>query len=114
MVDEIGDMEFSSADNANIPVDIWLEQENEGPYKGKWSLSAANYMPRKAAVGDEAYKAIADTREELVALIKEHIVPLYERAMSHLQSMINGSGKSLYYWDERKGVNNGCDTKICD
>ena len=65
----------------------------------KFCLAANNYMPRKASCeGELAYLVFADTREELVELIKEHIIPLYENALSILNEMCNGSKSCLYYW----------------
>lgn len=88
------EMLFAEADDANIPVDIWLELDGE-----RWVLRASNYMPRKGYVHDGAYRAEADTREELVALLEQHVLPLYRTAVSQLEDVCRTSGEGhLYYW----------------
>lgn len=96
MVEETGEISFEEADDANIPVDIWLEQDLE---TNKWKLWANNYMPRKARLSGEAsYEALADTREELEDIIKKKIIPLYEVALQKLQAICKRKADNLYYW----------------
>jgi len=112
VIHSVGDLDITDAGDANVPVDIWIHEleaecADELPWTKrvgdavhcKFCLAANNYMPRKASCeGELAYLVFADTREELVELIKEHIIPLYENALSILNEMCNGSKSYLYYW----------------
>jgi len=99
---DAGDCSFDSADDANIPVDVWLsltEDDDSFKNEGKWRLHASNYMPRRARVDDSAYCVYSDNKEELDAIIREKILPLYKRAMNLLEGMCSSTeGGSLYYW----------------
>lgn len=92
-IEERGECSFSGADDANIPVDIWLCNED-----GAWKLTASNYMPRKGRIATEVYEATAPTREELAILVRERIVPLYRNALAALQAIGDGTLDHLYYW----------------
>lgn len=98
-----GDCSFDSVDEANIPVDVWLSltsEEDENREKGKWCLRAANYMPRRGTVSSDAYSVYSDNKEELNAIIREKILPLYRKAMDLLENMaFSSKGGSLYYWE---------------
>jgi hypothetical protein len=85
------DLSFESISDANVPVNIRISEPDED--NDKWVLSADNYMPRRARIAPEAYSVEADTREELVLLVQESIVPLYEAALLNLRSE-----SKLYYW----------------
>ncbi len=105
-LEEYGELEFSTADDANIPVSIFLSEiedddENENA-NHKWKLTADNYMPRKGRASDTAYEATAPTREALVEVIKKYILPLYQTAIANLNAMIEGTNGSLYYCSEPK------------
>lgn len=106
-VQESGECEFTGADDANIPVGIWLREinldEENVPEDHKWILYAENFMPRKDRVSDSGYRATAPTREALVEVVRRYIVPLYENALANLQAMINGTKDCLYYWDSVDG-----------
>lgn len=96
---ETDKMEFRHADDANIPIDIWLTPPNEDC--DKWTLRAANYMPRRGYMLPEAYKQTADTREELELLVKTYVLPLYEVALSEIKKIISGESNHLYYWQPK-------------
>ena len=96
----IGELELSRADDANIPVncfisppDDWDEDFDDLEAKGKWQWRADNFMPRKSAVVGEAYRIAADTREDIVAAVQKHVVPLYSAAIENLEN--DGTN---YYW----------------
>lgn len=95
MYNDLGDVPVDAADDADVPMDIWLKEED-----GAWVLTAGNYMPRKGRVSEDAYKAIAPQRETLVNLIHQHWLPLYCRAVEILTEMKPGryGAASLYYW----------------
>lgn len=87
------------ANSANIPVNIWLTENDEG---NGYLLTADNYMPRLTKVIGEEYREQSENREELVELIKNHIIPLYEVALSTLQNVCEGKEEGLYYWEKEK------------
>jgi hypothetical protein len=97
MIQELADrMSFDSADDANIPVDIWLHApDEECP---SWRLLAANYMPRKGCLHPHGYEVRADNREELNAIVRDKILPLYRVATAQLEAIANGEADHLYYW----------------
>lgn len=113
MIENVGELKIQSADDANIPVDIWLrspdkmKEEECFEYDGTqdsseelWLLTANNYMPRRACLAQDgwAYK-VWGTEAELRELIKKHILPLYETAVKILQGMVSGKPDChLYYW----------------
>ena len=99
---DVGDIDFGSADDANVPVDVWLKEESDNidvRDAGGWRLSAANYCPRKDNVYEGAYE-VWGTREELVEVIKTKILPLYQTATDILQMMCQGTADHLYYWSK--------------
>lgn len=94
--DSLDHMAFCNADDANVPVDIWLLPPDE--YYDRWTLKAANYMPRKGHLHPDGYKQTADTREELVVLLTAHVLPLYRIAVSQIEAIASGDADHLYYW----------------
>jgi hypothetical protein len=100
MVINDGELDFEGANSANIPVDIWLNMdEDKEEYPGKFVLTAGNYMPRKGRVEDAAYKAVCDTKEEAQELINKYILPFYIKAIEKIKDMAEKGEGSLYYWD---------------
>jgi hypothetical protein len=111
-----GEMSFENADDANVPVDIWLtevDQTDDECYKQdengfdttesyKFKLRASNYMPRKCRIAEDTYCVYADTREELAAILKKNVVPLYANAAKKIEAMMAGAGDNLYYWSSPK------------
>ena len=102
MVEEKGEIPFSGANDLNIPVNIWLLETKgeDGKKDGTWTLRANNFLPRKDRVETDMYEAVSEKREELVDLIKKHILPLYETAVKKLQAVCNGTGNELYFWGD--------------
>ena len=103
--EDIGKIPIEDADDANVPVDIWLTKRNENDeeHPGKWQLRANNYMPRKACLGGErSYCAISDDREVLAALVRKHWLPLYQIAVEILTEMRPNKDDNarLYYWQK--------------
>ena len=102
MIDNIGEMEMKDFDDANIPVNVFIEKlddDDEGYDEGfRYILRADNFMPRKNAASDGAVTVRSDNKEELQELVKKHVLPLYETAISMIKKIIDGSGDSFYYW----------------
>lgn len=118
MYKDIGDIEFAEADDANVPVDIWLykitdehtEPDNgdgfvvEPEDVGKFMLYADNYMPRKERLcGQAIFQAVCDTEADVKEIIEKFIKPLYQTALKVLDAISTGDTKShLYYWKEKE------------
>jgi hypothetical protein len=117
MIFEVGELSIKYANDANIPVDIWLkklddknEQAEKYPWNERpeeaqsctWCLQADNYMPRRSGLGGEnSYLIFADTLEELQELVRKHILPLYQTAINILTNMASGNEPcKLYYWSK--------------
>ena len=107
---DLGNIEATEADYANIPVDIWLtkvdaESRRERPKFRAWLLTANNYMPRRGALsGENAYCVTADSRTVLVQIVKKYWLPIYQKAVARLLTfdMLDKNAEkgtsSLYYW----------------
>lgn len=102
MIESLGECDVDCMDDANIPVDIWFKSPDceFNDHDSKWTLTAGNYMPRKGRVSEGAYCFVADTQEELSALVEEHVIPLYLIAINILQQMAAGKPTNLYYWKQ--------------
>lgn len=106
-IETIGDMDFDSADDANVPVDIWLTEEKDDDDKptGFWRLKASNYMPRKACIGSE-FAVRSRNMKALQRIIRDKVLPLYAVAIGRISEMSGVSEEvvrlpgapSLYYW----------------
>lgn len=110
----LGEEELSGCDDANIPCNIFITEVTEDDledlmgelqgrddvpegWKPKWKLTADNFMPRKG-LWDGANKYVADTKEELTDLVKEHVLPMYKIAFDAITAMSEGKRDSFYYW----------------
>lgn len=95
--------DYDDPDYVEDPVDTWLSptsEDDENREKGKWCLRAGNYTPRRGTVSGDAYSVYSDNKEELNAIIREKILPLYRKAMDILENMaFSSKGGSLYYWE---------------
>lgn len=115
MIRSIGDEELNGHDDANIPCNIFISEigedyedevaealvdlELEG-FEPKWILTADIFMPRKG-LADGPYRYVADTKEELYALVREHVLPSYKIALDAVTAMADGKRDSFYYWKEK-------------
>jgi hypothetical protein len=93
MLEDLGELDITCADDANIPVNCFLGNEDE-EHPNQWVWTADNFMPRKSHVSSGAYRLVADTKEEILELIQKHVVPLYEIALAKIKT------GELYYWDK--------------
>lgn len=103
-------MAFSSADDANVPVDIWLHAPDEE--RDKWQLTASNYMPRKGRLHPHGYSQTADSREELVALLTAHVLPLYRIAVAKIEGIVAGTEDHIYYWNDKPTISESEEAKL--
>lgn len=81
------------ANSANVPVNIFINEPTAT--NPKWTLTAANFMPRKDRVASDVYSVEADSEKEIQEIVQKFIVPLYEVALNKLKT-----GKDLYYWED--------------
>jgi hypothetical protein len=115
MIEETGELRIADANDANVPVDIWLRSPGKWKLEGcfdydgeqdtsnLWLLTANNYMPRKARLGNPVkwcYE-VWGTEAELRELVKKHVLPLYVAAVEVLQGIADGKENHdhLYYWE---------------
>ena len=100
---EYHDGELSEVDEANIPVNIFINKPGEDDeYPDKWVLTADNFMPRKNAACAGCVMT-ADSLQELQEEIKKYVLPLYQTAITQIGAMIDATEDmempSLYYWE---------------
>ena len=94
MIIQTGSMKIEHANDANIPVVIFLsEPETEGY---NWSWDALNFMPRKERLGG-SYSIQATSKQEILDLVNRYVTPLYEIAANNLKT----TGEN-YYWSMNK------------
>jgi hypothetical protein len=103
--EDLGECEVTSANDANIPVSIWIspEEDDEGePIKESYRLRASLYMPRKGHVVEDAFRARSSDRKVLEDLVRVYWLPLYQMAVKVLTEMKPDEDgvSSLYYWNE--------------
>jgi len=102
-----GEMTLAEFDDANVPVDIWLEELNKDNadddlaiYNAgyRYSLRCGNYMPRKGSVSEGAVNAFGKDKETMQKAINKYILPLYQTAISKITKMAETGNGDLYYW----------------
>lgn len=108
----VGEMALNNFNDANIPVDIWIEELNEETDDGesdekykagyRFRLHCGNYMPRKGRVEECAADVYTKDKESLQNAVKKYILPLYQTALNIVTKMANECKGSLYYWEEEK------------
>lgn len=91
MLEDTGECSIADIDEMNIPINCFISEAGIG-----WVFTANNFMPRKNRATEGAYEITAKTREELVQMVNEKIVPLYEAALSNLKQF----GQN-YYWEKQ-------------
>jgi hypothetical protein len=91
MLRDVGDMSIECANDANVPVVCMLHKPDRE--NGLWSWTAINFMPRKERCGG-CYRLEADTKEEILETVREHVLPLYQVATENI-----GAFGENYYWE---------------
>jgi len=107
---DLGSICITDADDANIPVNCFLEEieddsefndptrsEFNPKYLGWFKWTADNFMPRKSHVNIAAYIVMAPEKDIILKLVKKHVVPLYEAALGNLRDLGDN-----YYWKKEK------------
>lgn len=96
MLRDTGEMSIEAANDANVPVVIFLHEPDRP--NGLWTWTAINFMPRKECCGG-SYKLEADTKEEIMDVVRRKVLPLYEVAATNLRER----GEN-YYWELPKNT----------
>ena len=92
------DVTPASLNDMNIPVNIYLINSADENFAPVWKLTYDVFHPRHGDVVQEVYEATSDNREELVALVRQYILPLYETALVLVKDIISGKSSALHYW----------------
>ncbi len=103
-VEVTGECSFDDVDDANVPVDIWLseEEDDDGNKTGFYTLKAGAYMPRKGIVRESLFEVRSKNPEALRKIVREKIIPIYQTALAKLEAIANGKSDNLYYWKKEK------------
>lgn len=104
MIENVGEVEWEAFDDANVPVDIWVhkrgskdfDEEEAGDFN--FSITANNYMPRKARLGGEQICQVFCHTEDEVRQVLTAWRQIYLQAMSKFDKMIDTCEGNLYYW----------------
>lgn len=94
MMENNSDFGIDDFDDANIPVDIRLEKLGD-----KYVLTASNYMPRKDAICEGVLGISSNNKQELMDIVKDKFLPIYEKAVQALIDISEGKREDLYYWN---------------
>ena len=87
--EETGGMSITEADEMNIPMNSFLEEED-----GVWVWTAGNFMPRRGHLADGQYEIKSKSKAVILELVRKHVIPLYQAATSNLVT----KGEN-YYWE---------------
>lgn len=103
-VEVISECSFDDVDEANIPVDIWLteEEDDEDKKTGYYTLKAGNYTPRKGMVSENLFEVRSKNPEALRKIVRDKIIPIYKTALAKLEAIASGKSDKLYYWEIKK------------
>lgn len=102
-----GEIDIEHANEMNVPVAIFISKldrewsDQLAPAWANFKLTADNFMPRKGFSTESAYKAYADTEQELQDLVRKYVQPLYEAALWNVQNI--STTVSQYYWEKEDG-----------
>lgn len=92
-IDDLGEWPITKCDETNIPLNVVISEPDE--FNARWILLADNFKPRNASIDIETYEVEADSKEDLLALVNELIVPLYKAAVHQLETK-----GTCFFWSE--------------
>jgi len=87
---DAGEVKVTGADDWNIPVKITINAP--GPIFDKWTLTADCYQPRRDKILQWGFRAEAEDKETLVALVNKYWKPFYEKAMKSFEMVPDEDG----------------------
>lgn len=83
-IDDLGEWPITKCDEANVPLNIVISEPDE--FNARWTLLADNFKPLNATIEIESYEIEADSKEDLLAIVNEIILPLYKAAVFQLET----------------------------
>ena len=114
-----GKLDVSSIDDMNVPMNIFITEQNFGSFTEDYQyspfddhddpdetieniknddivyvLTAGNYTPRRETMSCSAYMFMSTNKQELVNIVQKQIVPLYEAALTNLKN-----NSTNYFWE---------------
>ncbi|MGE9295673.1 MAG: hypothetical protein ACQKBV_05240 [Puniceicoccales bacterium] len=92
-IDDLGEWPITKCDETNVPLNIVINEPDE--YNARWTLLADNLKPRNATIDIETYEIEADSKEDILALVHELILPLYRAAVHQLENK-----GTCFFWSE--------------
>ena len=99
MIKDNGTWKVSEVNEMNIPVNSFLHAPGEDEeWPKSWVWKADNYMPRKGYINQGVFELIADTREEIMEMVSQYVIPRYQMAIDEMKK--NGG---CYYWEFTDG-----------
>lgn len=90
-VTDKGESSIRSVDEANIPVNIVFSEPDE--FNANWVLLADNFRPCNSSIDIEIYELEASSKDDLLAVVRQVIAPLYRNAVEQLET--HGH---LFFW----------------
>lgn len=96
MIRDIGALKIEDIGPGNVPVVCLMSNpEKDGD---PWTWTATNFMPRRECCA-KGWHLEADTKEEIILLVRERVLPLYEAAVANLKE----SGENYYFEHAKTG-----------
>jgi hypothetical protein len=86
-----GELTVEDVDEMNIPVNIFISEDEETK---EICISAANFMPRRERVHENAYSLYVPDMETAKQIVQAFFLPIYEIALTQLKK-----NSTLYYWE---------------
>ncbi len=78
----LGSRRIELANESNVPVNSAISSSRCGR---RWIWTADNLRPTPGYCAADVYCVIADSRDELIALVKAYVTPLYRDALKRLE-----------------------------
>ena len=103
-VEVIGDMSFDEADYMNVPIQLHLmkDEDDEGKETDYYTLMADNYQPRRRLINEGSFLVRSKDPEALRKIVRDKVIPIFQAALTNLESIADGKSDMFYYWDEEK------------
>lgn len=93
-VEDCGECSILKADEANVPVNLVISEPDQ--YSNSWILLADNFKPCNSQVEVEIFEIQARSRDDILAVVRALIVPLYRNAVNQLENYGH-----LFFWSDK-------------
>ncbi|MEO0796017.1 MAG: hypothetical protein AAFX93_12685 [Verrucomicrobiota bacterium] len=94
-IDDLGELPITKCDESNVPLNIVISEPDE--FNARWILLADNFKPLNATIDIETYEVEADSKEVLMEIVHEIILPLYQAAVFQLENR-----GTCFFWSKDK------------